>query len=340
MTTAFRKVLSAAVFGLALSGLPGHEPVTTAAAAADYGPTSDQFSPFFTRIDKDGSTAWRRAVTAALRGRGFADSQIAKVSRLKLMPASGGMAGAYTQGKAGIAKFGRSELPMQFNPETGMALPLDPRAYAAALPACLATDERTCTLTYSTQEEDLSRTSAGLDDKTSCMLPRRTVLFCKSRGFVNRNTFHSHSKRRDFAPSCGEQDRINGCGADEAVFDDDTEQTKLVFDVTEAETPKGDASSKGGTSAAGDAPAPSPKTAPASPRIVYHADRDTAFTRRDGPATPEEWEPDLDLFKRLRAAERKQSKSLPTLQAEFDKRKTKWIGYCWPHDVYKPCDVE
>ena len=327
----------------------------------DYGPLqADGDYPaaerFFTRIAKDGTTAWRKAAETALRNRGFTDAQAAKFVRLQILPKSKDLPGDYVPGKAGIVKISGLTLPLRFNTETGEALPFDPVAFANALPDCYATDERTCTFKYSGQ------VYTNDDTNKPCLIPRRTVLFCQKRGFVDKNRFGAAAgsgKASVFAPGCGESDRVNGCGADEVVFDDGSEQTKLTFTVAKAEaaTPPATDAGAGATPAippagtASSAPPAPPVSAPgqtvvpapaaSAPRIVYHATGQASFLRREGPKEIEEWEYDIKAYRDLQAKSAKASgPKLDALMAEIKQRFAPPLRYCWPHDVYHPCDLE
>jgi hypothetical protein len=92
--------------------------------------------------------------------------------------------------------------------------------------------------------------------------------------------------------------------------------------------------------AAGTPGASGPAT-PVPPRIVYHVNKMAAFTRREGPPELEEWEYDAKAFIDL---QKKSDKATGTkydaLTAEIKKRFGQPARYCWPHDVYHPCDLE
>lgn len=298
-----------ALHALALSVVPAVIALSIQARAAetftgDYGPLKSENNfpateQFWTRIDKDGTTAWSKAAETALRNRGFSDSQIAKFVRLQILPKTKEFDGDYVRGKAGIVKISGMLLPLRFNTETGVPMPFDPVAFANALPGCYAKDDRTCTFKFSGQV-DMSD-----DTAKPCLLPRRTVLFCQRRGFLDKNKFEvtkQFAKIAPYSPSCGESDRTNGCGADEVVFDDGREQTKLTFDIAKAEAPASPPGNQSATNAKPPAPsgpatsagAPPPNVpgsglaTPAPPRIVYHANRVAAFARREGPKELEE----------------------------------------------------
>lgn len=309
----------------------------------DYGPLKPDgdypaAEKFWSRIGKDGMTTWRKAAEQALRERGFAEGQITKLVRLHLLPKSKDLDGDYTPGKAGIVKISSDTLPMRFNTETGQAMPFDPVAFAKALPDCYAQDERTCSFKYSGQEWDVD------DTMKPCLIPHRTVLFCQKNGFVDKNRFHGvngYGQAKGYAPSCGEEARGNGCGADEVVFDDGSEQTKLAFAVEKAGSEAASASSAPASTPAASTPAASTApSAPASaPRIVYHADRNAAFKRREGPKELEDWEYDVKDYVAFQKKMEKASNS-DSLTPEKKRRFGKALAYCWPHDVYHPCDLE
>jgi hypothetical protein len=324
----------------------------------NYGPlkSSDNYpgtERFWTRIDKDGTTAWSKAAETALRNRGFSDAQVAKFVHLQILPKTKDFDGDYVRGKAGIVKISADTLPLRFNTETGITMPFDPVAFANALPDCYAKDERTCTFKFSGQV-DMS------DDTTRpCLLPRRTVLFCQRRGFLDKNKFNvakAFAKVSSYAPSCGESERGNGCGADEVVFDDGREQTKLTFAVAKAEpasppgnqsaatakpaTPSIPATDSASATATPNVPRSQPAT-PVPPRLVYHANRVAAFVRREGPKELEEWEYDTKAYLELQKKSEKASGArFDALMAEIKKRFAQPLRYCWPHDVYHPCDLE
>lgn len=307
----------AVLAGLAIAGA-----LRAGGQGKDYGPleVKDNFTGterFWTGIDKDGVTAWRRAAEDELKLRGFSESQIKKFVRLRLRPIDNKSGiGDYDRGQAGTVKLTVSSLPMRFNSETGEAMPFDPIEFARAIPGCYAKDERSCTLKYSTQMKSVA------DQWRPCLLPRRTVNFCKSTGFVQMKRAHG---------SCGEEQRGNGCGADMVVFDDGNAQTKLAFDVAQlsatSAAPKGD----------GGAVPASP--APGSPKIVYHGDKHSAFKSREGARELEEWEYDTKLYlaSQKRAERANFSEELTTQNRRLFEKP---LQYCWPHDVFHPCDLE
>ena len=341
-STVTRTVAGAAVaFLLSLGG----------AAAQDYGPLrgSSLEGMYFSKINKNGVTAWRLKAEEALRARGFSDEQVKKFSRLQYVVQK-------EDREKGRIEFDFMSLPVIYHLETGKVLPIDPVAYAAALPDCLKQDERTCNFVYSSQTMDQS------GREKPCLLPKRTIAFCKRVGFGN---VYKRGGGSIYAASCGEGSRTNGCGADEAVFDDGSEQTKLTFSIEKAlavaeSRPTASAAAPGSASAPGGAPAASPapnaSAAPAAaafPRIVYRAGKDVTFLRREGPPEREEWEYDVVAYQRVqkrqselydleakRPNDRKLKAEQASLSARLDALRKPAINYCWPHDVFQPCDLE
>lgn len=323
-----RQAVRASARTLALAALlAGAFALCADAQTKDYGPLKPDgdypaADKFFTRIDKDGVTAWRRATAQELQRRGFAEGQIRKFVRLQIYAGDKDGSGDYERGREGIVKINAYSLPVRFNGETGESMPFDPVAFAKALPDCYAQDERACAFKYSTQE------SAETDAEKPCLVPRRTVHFCKASGFVNRYAFGGRASGKNagkFAISCGEEQRSSGCGADQLVFDDAKAQTKLAFDVTRL------------TPAAAASAVVAPADAP--PKIVYHAGKQAEFSRREGPLALEEWEYDVKAWL---AFQKRNERNLGSDKMKADTARLfgKALQYCWPHDVYHPCDVE
>ena len=292
---------------------------------------------FWTRINKNGVTAWRIAAEEALRERGFAEGQIKKLVRLQIDTKLN------RPGPDGIVKISGLDLPMRFNTETGEKLPFDPVAYAKALPACYAQDERTCKLIYSATEYTTD------DTEKPCRLPKRTVQFCKRVGFVNRYALRTEARSArttQYRASCGEELRGSGCGADQVVFDAGEAQTKLAFNVAQVATaarasPPAHTTAAQASPPAHSAAVPASPPAPAKPNIVYHTARTfPSFARREGPPALEEWEYDLKAWFALQKQTEKPNANFDKIQATVRQRFGKALEYCWPHDVFHPCDVE
>lgn len=317
------------------------------AAAQDYGPARGS-DMYFTKINRNGVTAWRLKAEEALRARGFAEPQVKKFTRLQYVVQKEDL-------QKGRIEFDFMQLPVIYHLETGKVLPTDPVAFAKALPECLKQDERTCNFVYSSQTMDQS------GREKPCLLPKRTVAFCKRVGYTN---VYKRGGNSIFAASCGEGTRMNGCGADEAVFDDGSEQTKLAFSIEKAlaaappvaSAPSAAAPAEASGPAAPAAPAAAPPAVPSATsfgKIVYRSKKDASFLRREGPAEREEWEYDLAAYT---AIQKRQSQLIdleekrpndPKIKAEQDSLMKRLkavrfpaINYCWPHDIVQPCDIE
>lgn len=329
--------------------------LATVAWGQDYGwKNGDQASGiYWTRLDDDGKSAWRKKVVEVLTARGFTDLQIKKFSRLNILL-------EHRERVSSGVEFDAGHLPVRYNPETGRSLSLEPEAYALALPDCFQLDERNCNLRYSMQEEE------GYGKKP-CLIPHRTRLFCKRVGFVNHlaTRWDVNRPRLDttvtvkrYAPSCGEDDRGSGCGASEVLFDFAEASTKLAFNIKAAEkTAKtslpilslqpSSANRPSDKKIAKDTPSSTPKPVP---RIVYTLGPYANFVKREGPPEYEEWEPNF-------AAKKAYDRNYARLQKDKDgvvKDSDKFqklldrlqaanqaaLKYCWPHDVLHPCDLD